>query len=253
MRRALIIVAIFILLCELTSCAQKDTHAIEPTRVAESSAQVTTTESPTTATRTTTKNSRVSTSATTTTTVATTTEPNNFELTDEKVADKIYDYFSEKDYTTAQIAGIIGNADIECGLEPSRGVADGGFGLFQLMDCPQRSAMFEEMNQRGVGKYTTSEYWDYGASTFDSEEDMNTFLDIMLDYTMNPDDPTWYNELHSAETPEEAAEIFLVHYERAIAGYSPIEYYDDYAGICYQLTSHRREAARYWYDYLENL
>ena len=205
-----------------------------------------------TTTATSTSTTTTTTTATETTTVATTTEPVEFELTDEKVADKMYDFFSDKGYTTAQIAGIIGNADIESGLEPSRGVPGGGFGLFQLMDCPQRSAMIEEMNARGVGKYATSTYWALDASDFDSEEDMNTFLEVMLEYTMNPDDPTWYNELHSAQSPEEASEIFLVHYERAVNGGSPIEYYSDYAGRYYQATESRRNAARSWYDYLES-
>lgn len=47
----------------------------------------------------------------------------------------------------------------------------------------------------------------------------------------------------------EAAEIFLVHYERAVNGSSPIEYYSAYAGRYYQGTSSRREAARRWYNY----
>ena len=255
MRKQILAALAFAVLATTTACTN-NARAIEqePAPAETNPIRVLNTEKATTTTvaiSTTTK--PAATTIIETTPVATaTTEPVEFELTDEKVADKIYDFFSDKGFTTEQIAGIIGNADIESGLEPSRGVPGGGFGLFQLMDCPQRSAMIEEMNARGVGKYATSEYWALGASDFDNEEDMNTFLEVMLEYTMNADDPTWYNELHSAQSPEEASEIFLVHYERAVNGGSPIEFYSDYAGRYYQATESRRNAARDWYDYLEN-
>lgn len=97
-----------------------------------------TTEVTETATIATTETTAETTTETTTEPIATTATPEEFELSDEEVADKIHDYFSEKGYNDAQIAGIVGNAEIESGLEPSRGVSGGGFGLFQLMDCPQR-------------------------------------------------------------------------------------------------------------------
>ena len=57
----------------------------------------------------------------------------------------------------------------------------------------------------------------------------------------------------SAESaPEEAAEIFLVHYERAVNGESPIEYYSPYVGHYYQATKSRREAARRWFEFFNN-
>lgn len=182
-----------------------------------------------------------------------TTEPTEateeFVLSDTEVADKMHDFFAEKGYNDAQIAGIVGNAEVESGLEPSRGVPGGGFGLFQLMDCEQRREMLAAFDAHGVGKYATSDYWDFEASDFDTREDFDIFMDIMLDYTMNPNDPTWMNEIACTDSPEEAAEVFLVHYERAVNGGSPIEYYAPYAGACYQATSSRREAARRWYEY----
>ena len=207
----------------------------------------------TTTTTTTKSTTRATTMATTepteaTTTSAESTEP--FELSDEEVANKMFEYFSEKGYNVAQIAGIIGNAETESGLEPSRGVPGGGFGLFQLMDCPQRREMMAEFDAQGVGKYATSEYWSLGASNFDTEEDFDVFMTIMLDYTMNEDDPIWMSELKTVYSPELAAEVFLVHYERATDGDSPIEYYEPYAGLYYQATESRREAARRWYQYL---
>ena len=196
-----------------------------------------------------------STTTTTTTTTVVTTEtttttlPTEFTLSDEEVADKMHEYFAEKGYNDAQIAGIVGNAEVESGLEPSRGVSGGGFGLFQLMDCPQRREMLAEFEAQGVGKYATSAYWALDASDFDTAEDFDTFMTVMLDYTMDQDDPTWMSEIQTANDPETAAEVFLVHYERAVNGGSPIEYYAPYAGAYYQATQSRREAARRWYDY----
>ncbi len=251
-----------LLMLYLTACGQSEAQALEQRQfevsplaetVATTCATTTQTTAQTTTTATTTFTTAASAAAeNTTTAVEITTEPESFQLTDEKVADKIYDFFSERGYSTAQIAGIIGNAEVESGLEPSRGVPGGGFGLFQLMPCEQRSAMIAEMDARGVGKYATSNYWELGASNFDSESDMDTFLEVMLEYTMNPDDPTWYQELYNTESCEEAAEIFLVHYERAVNGGSPIEYYSPYAGRYYQATESRRASARQWYDYLQN-
>ncbi len=231
--------------------AQALVHAAE---AAASTTTTTTSQTTATTTQTTAATTAAATAATSSTTIeqtSTTTieEAENFELTDEEVANKIHDFFSERGYNDAQIAGIVGNAEIESGLEPSRGVPGGGFGLFQLMDCAQRQEMFAEFDDQGVGKYATSDYWAFDASDFDTESDFNTFMDVMLDYTMNPDDPTWMEELHAATSPEEAAEIFLVHYERAVNGGSPIEYYSAYAGRYYQGTSSRREAARRWYNY----
>lgn len=109
--------------------------------------------------------------------------------------------------------------------------------------------MLAAFDTEGVGKYATSDYWALDASNFDTAEDFDTFMEVMLDYTMNPDDPTWMSELYTANSPEEAAEIFLVHYERAVNGGSPIEYYSPYSGRYYQATESRRAAARRWYDY----
>lgn len=141
-----------------------------------------------------------------------TTEPTDateeFVLSSEEVADKMHDFFAEKGYNDAQIAGIVGNAEVESGLEPSRGVPGGGFGLFQLMDCEQRREMLAAFDAHGVGKYATSAYWALDASDFDTAEDFDTFMTVMLDYTMDQDDPTWMSEIQTANDPETAAEVF---------------------------------------------
>ncbi len=169
--------------------------------------------------------------------------------TKEIVARRIYDYFEDKGYNTAQIAGIIGNADVESNLNPTRSGDGRYFGLFMLYDTPQRQAMFDEMERAGVGKYCEEEYWGPEFSAFDSEADFDDFLEIVLDYTCDPNDMRWQTELKNATSPEEAAEIFLVHYERAICGTEEIKFYEPYAGLRYQATDARRKAASKWYEY----
>lgn len=248
-KRTFLAVALMLIAMLLCACAQSNVNAlnyIESETVAETKTEPCLTEPATTEIKTTASTTQTT---TTTTTEATTTTPEPFELTDEKVAVKIHDYLIDRGYTEAQACGVIGNAEVESGLEPSRGIPGGGFGLFQLMPCEQRTEMLEAMQTEGVGKYTQSGYWGLNASNFDTEDDMDKFLEIMLDYTRDEDDTAWQTELHNAQTPEEAAEIFLVHYERAIGGNSPIEYYDPYIGRFYQSTQSRRDAARAWYEY----
>ncbi len=268
MKRIAVSVAVSVaVLCALSACggqeelaeARPETH---PSEAVETLAVLTTSAAERETKSTTTEALTVRLAAETSTTVAETTAepteapteaptnaPEVFVLSDTEVAEKMHDFFSEKGYTDAQIAGIVGNAEIESGLEPSRGVSGGGFGLFQLMDCEQRREMFAAFDAQGVGKYATYDYWGRDASGFDTAEDFDAFMTVMLDYTMDQDDPTWMEELHAAASPEEAAEVFLVHYERAVHGSSPIEYYTPYSGLYYQATSSRREAARRWYEY----
>lgn len=191
--------------------------------------------------------------STTTTTVPTTEATEDFQLTSELVAIKMHDFYSAKGYTDAQIAGIIANAEAETGLEPLRYVPDNQghswFGLFMLINCPRRDEMLAEFDKAGLGKYTTSEYWGRGASNFDSAEDFDKFMDIFLEYSMDPNDTAWMTEIQTADTPELAAEIFLVRYERAIGGSDQIEYYEPFKGLYYQGTEARRDFARKWYEY----
>ena len=212
-----------------------------------------TTTTTTTTTATTTKITTVATSTTTetVTTTVTTEAPEKFVLTDEEVAKFMHDYYVECGYSEAQVAGIIGNAEVESGLDPSRAINiyDGGFGLFQLFDCPQRQARFSEYRKQDVGQYLFAQYWGDGCSRFDSREDFESFMRITLDYTFNPDDTAWQTELYGANSPEEAAEVFLVHYERAVGGQGTIEYYAPSAGQLYQGVNSRRESARKWYEY----
>ena len=207
----------------------------------------TTSTSTTTTTTTTSMTTATTTIATQITTTVVTTEPEIFEFSTDLVADVMYDYFAEKGYNDAQIAGIVANAEAESGLQPSR-CENGYFGLFQLMSCPYQGEMLAAFDEAGLGKYAQPEYWPYGASNFDTADDMRRFVEITLDYTMNPNDTTWQTELYNAQSPEEAAEIFLVHYERAVGGSDTIQYYAPYVGCNYQAAETRRDFARAWYE-----
>ena len=206
---------------------------------------VTTTESATTTRATTT--STTITTAVATTTVTTTAASESFDFSTDLVADVMHEFFAEKGYDDAQISGIVANAEIESGLQPSRS-ENGYFGLFQLMSCPRQYEMLSALEEAGLGKYTQPEYWPDGASNFDSRDDMERFVTIMLDYAMDPNDTAWQTELFNAQSPEEAAEIFLVHYERAVGGDGTIQCYAPYLGCNYQAAEKRRNAARAWFE-----
>ena len=169
-------------------------------------------------------------------------------LAGDTVAEKIWNYMIEKGYNDAQAAGVVGNAEAESGLNPTRRGDNDYWGLFQLMHTPQRDAMWNQITAEGYGEYLDPSYWPAGAVDRIPPDAVDALVRIIMDYTFDPNDTRWQTELKSATSPEEAAEIFLVHYERAFGGESPIEYYAPYMGQLYQATSRRREFARKWYD-----
>ena len=255
MERKVLVAAMMVLLCVLSACGRQ-VESVEPA--------ISETETITVQTGATTENSRTapveteetvfSEDATTTiaetTTMEVTEAPVRYMPSDEEVAEKMHVYFSDKGYSDAQIAGIIGNAEAESGLNPLRFVSDedfSWFGLFMLVNCPRRDEMFAEFEAQGVDKYTAPEYWNN--REFDSVEDFDKFMTILLDYTMDSADSTWMEEIKNTDNPEEAAEIFLVWYERAFGGDGEIELYEPFKGQAYQGVSRRRELSRRWYEY----
>ncbi len=169
-------------------------------------------------------------------------------LPGDTVAEKIWNYMIQKGYNDAQAAGILGNAEIESGLEPTRRGANDYWGLFQLMHTAQRDAMWAQITAEGYGEYLSTAYWPAGSVNNIPPDALDALVRIIMDYTFDPNDTMWQTELKNAQTPEEAAEIFLVHYERAINGDTPIQYYAPYKGRMYQATAKRVAAARKWFD-----
>ncbi len=171
-------------------------------------------------------------------------------LPGDTVAEKIWNYMIQKGYNDAQAAGVLGNAEIESGFEPTRRAENDYWGLFQLMHTPQRDAMWAQIEAEGYGEYLSTAYWPAGSVNSIPPDALDALVRIIMDYTFDPNDTRWQTELKNATSPEEAAEIFLVHYERAFGGNSAIQYYTPYAGQLYQATAQRRDAARKWYDEL---
>ena len=169
-------------------------------------------------------------------------------LPGDTVAEKIWNYMIQKGYNDAQAAGVVGNAEAESGLNPTRRGDNDYWGLFQLMHTAQRDAMWAQISAEGYGEYLDPSYWPAGAVDRIPPDAVDALVRIIMDYTFDPNDTMWQTELKNATTPEEAAEIFLVHYERAFGGNSTIQYYSPYVGRLYQAADRRREFARKWFD-----
>lgn len=162
-------------------------------------------------------------------------------------AEKIWNYFISKGFTDAQTAGILGNAMGESSLEPTRASNDSYWGLFQW-GGGRKDSLFAKMTEAGLSQYLSSDYWGSGASKNIPQADLDKILQVELDFTMSEQDMDWQNEIKKANTPEMAAEIFLVLFERAVGGSSEILYYSPYAGLLYQGTKTRRDAAKQFFD-----
>jgi predicted esterase len=172
-------------------------------------------------------------------------------LRGDTIAEKIWNFYIDKGYNDAQVAGILGNANAESGLTPTRSVDGSFYGLFQW-GYGRRVQLFERMQAEGLGKYLDAEYWGAGAEEKIPADDLDHIIQVELEHSFDENDTKWQTELKTATTPEEAAEIFLVHFERAVAnGYTPttlIEYYTPYIGIPYQGTKQRRDFAKEFYE-----
>lgn len=167
-------------------------------------------------------------------------------LPGDNIAEKIWNYFVDKGFTDGQIAGIIGNGLAESGLTPTRSSNGSYWGLFQW--GPRRPQLWQKMEEAGLGKYTSSEYWGAGAEEMIPEADLDAILTVELDFLMGPDDISWIDAIKETNDPETAAEIFLVTFERAVGGDDPIKLYPPYMGLLYQGTTARRNFAKQVYD-----
>ena len=169
-------------------------------------------------------------------------------LSGSDIPEKVWNYFIQKGFTDAQVAGILGNAMVETGIEPTRASNGNYWGLFQW-GLDLRVKLVEKVEAAGLGKYLSTEYWPAGASKNIPEADLDKLLQIELDFTMEENDYLdWQGEIKKANTPELAAEIFLTLFERAVGGNSEVLYYAPYAGRLYQGTKMRRDYAKEFYE-----
>lgn len=167
-------------------------------------------------------------------------------LAGDNVKEKIWNYFIDAGFDDIQTAGIVGNGMAESGLTPTRSTTGAYWGIFQW--GPRRPDLWALMDEAGLGEYTSSEYWGAGAEEKIPEADLDAIIKLELDFLMSPVDNSWIDAIKDANSPEMAAEIFLVTFERAVNGDDPITLYGPYMGLLYQGTTARRKFARETYD-----
>ncbi|MCL1839688.1 phage tail tip lysozyme [Candidatus Saccharibacteria bacterium] len=172
------------------------------------------------------------------------------------IIEKTWNFFIDQGFNDAQVSGILGNAKAESGFSPTRSLKGTYWGIFQWGGGRQ-AALFEKLRAAGLGAYLDSAYWPAGADKNIPAADLDAILQISLEHAMSEPDYDWQNELKKAHTPAEAAEIFLVLFERAIASPkhpgSEILYYAPFAGLEYQGAAGRRDnAAAFFKQYSGN-
>ena len=168
-------------------------------------------------------------------------------LAGDTIEEKIWNFYIDQGFSDVQVAGILGNAKAETGVEPTRASNSSYWGLFQwyLGYVPK---LVEQINSAGLGKYFDSEWWPAGKSKDIPADDLDQLLSIQLNYTIDHADFDWITEVKKQTTVEAAAEAFLAIFERAVGGNSPILYYEPYKGLLYQGTSARRDFAKEFYE-----
>ena len=168
-------------------------------------------------------------------------------LAGDTIEEKVWNFYIDQGFSDVQVAGILGNAKAETGVEPTRASNSSYWGLFQwyLGYAPK---LVEQINNAGLGKYFGSEWWPSGKSKDIPAGDLDQLLSIQLNYTMEHADFDWITEVKKQTTVEAAAEAFLAIFERAVGGNSPILYYEPYKGLLYQGTTARRDFAKEFYE-----
>ena len=162
-------------------------------------------------------------------------------------AEKIWNFFYDKGFTDAQIAGILGNAKAESSLSPTRASNGYYWGLFQW-GGGRKESLFKKISEAGLSKYTSSEYWAYDAEKNIPQDDFDRLLAIELEFAYSEDSRSWKDEIKKQTLPEAAAEVFLTLFERAVNGESEIIYYEPFIGLKYQAAKNRRTYSREYYD-----
>lgn len=168
-------------------------------------------------------------------------------LSGSDTAEKIWNFFIEQGFNDAQVAGLLGNGMAESGLGPTRASNANYWGLFQW-GGGRRISLQNKIKEAGLGQYLSEAYWPSGADKQIPQADFDKILQIELEHTMSEKDLNWQEELKKTNDPQEAAEIFLTLFERAIGGNSEVLYYAPYAGQLYQGTKARRDFAQEFFE-----
>ncbi|MBR5670038.1 hypothetical protein IKX12_03105, partial [Candidatus Saccharibacteria bacterium] len=108
-------------------------------------------------------------------------------------AEKIWNFFYDKGFTDAQIAGILGNAKAESSLSPTRASNGNYWGLFQW-GGGRKESLFKKISEAGLSKYTSSDYWAYNAEKNIPQDDFDRLLAIELEFAYSEDSRSWKDE-----------------------------------------------------------
>lgn len=142
--------------------------------------------------------------------------------------EKVWNYLSARGFNDAQVAGIMGNFEAESGMNPVRQSIDNSscWGIAQICTSSgQYEASRQAFIDAGLGKYLGpgTEWSGPDGGEKIPAEDLDTVIDIMLSWILKICDEnryiydgTYTEWIKTAQTPEEAAEIFMVTYERAV-------------------------------------
>ena len=168
----------------------------------------------------------------------------------------VWDFFTERGFSDIQAAGIMGNIMQESSWNPlCLGVGSSFWGLFQLNE---ELALELESLYRDVGLdmalygYNVSKYQAIGAEKYIPFGDLMPILETQLWFVYNKCKPTgsdWESVLRTANTTNEAAEMFLVLFEGARGSKvseNLLLYYR--AGGYFQDAEKRRNHVAYYYD-----
>ena len=159
--------------------------------------------------------------------------------------EKIWNFFVEHGFSDAQTAGILGNIKAESDFSLTASDSGNYWGLFQW-GGGRKDALFQKISAAGLLVYTNPSYWR-SSQTIPSA-DAEKLLLVELNFALSEQDMHWQQELKSTQNPEEAAEIFLVLFERAVGGSSPVKYYRPFSGINYQATGKRRDFSKEFFQ-----
>lgn len=172
----------------------------------------------------------------------------------------IWNFFMGKGFSSQAIAGILGNAQQESGLSPTRHTSGSNYwGLFQWDTGGRWVRIQEAIKDAGLGKYLAEEYQVSGGDKKIPTEDLKKLLEIELKGAMNEDRSDWKGKIKSANSVDEATEIFLIYFEGAIATKpeqeteaNKIIAYEPMKGKFYQGATARRQNAQKFYEKFSN-
>lgn len=146
------------------------------------------------------------------------------------VDEKIWNYLISLGFNDAQAAGLMGNFEAESGNNPVRQADGNCWGI--AMICTW-SGQYEDSRQAfvdaGYGKYLgiENEYSKAGGEDNIPAEDLDGVIKMAIDWIIKYCDEhsyiydgTYTEWIKTAQTPEEAAEIFTVVYERCVCSKS---------------------------------